>query len=590
MKFLFLIGPLVLAVFYGMLLPLHIQGGDTAELVSASLHGLVPHPPGYPLFLEVQSIWRMFFNFSTPFWSASFLSAIFGITSIGLMTIPLRTKTIFILIPCLLLGLNQEFLESSILPDVFSLHALFISLIGYFTLFSENQKKYFLIPLFFFLSTSNHHTTIFLSPVLILILLESRNDKAVKRFVLGCLTGIVFSSYLYLALFQKKTTHPLSWGDISSFTSLLDHILRSDYGTFQLSSTKSGGELEAFAFFLKTFIPFVPLLIFSIVRIVKHGGFDFKLIGWGSATILTLLFPMIMNVSPEMMGAEVLKRFHVMPLVLIMFVFVYALRSFELTKKNAGLFLLMLMPVLTMNLSHLSTNFGLQNDSVIEDYARTIYQEALKHQPVIIIADNDSSYFGIRYIQAFEGKPTDKVFVITAPLLFNKWYAPKINKVIPEFVLPAFDKIVSTRQLNLAQDLVQPNLEKINFITNKDYKTGDGYKVTFMKLGRLVEKGSGVHFAPEEEVKLTPPALDGPQAFTKGYLFYQYSHYFFARGNSSLESGDDKTADEYWKKAILAVPYAFPAVMILCDKNPKELSYCNEEELREMQRKTKGFF
>ena len=156
--------------------------------------------------------------------------------------------------------------------------------------------------------------------------------------------------------------------------------------------------------------------------------------------------------------------------------------------------------------------------------------------------------------------------------------------------MPGFEKIVNQRELNIAEDLVVPNLEKIHFITTKDYKTGEGYKVTFMKLGRLVEKGNGIHFDPEERVNLTPPAFSGPQAYTKGYLFYQYSHYYFARGHFILAAGDALKASDYWRKAIQIVPYAFPAAIILCKDSPKEFSFCSDEELGEMQRKTKGFF
>lgn len=133
------------------------------------------------------------------------------------------------------------------------------------------------------------------------------------------MAGGVLTLGLYFSLFLCDPEHVLSWGNLTDLRALFSHILRVDYGTFQLSRTRSGGDLVAFAFFLKTLIPFVPLRIFSVVRIMKQGGFDLKLIGRASAIILTLIFPIPMNVSPEMMGAEVLKCFHVMPLVLIVF-------------------------------------------------------------------------------------------------------------------------------------------------------------------------------------------------------------------------------------------------------------------------------
>jgi hypothetical protein len=584
--FSFLIGPLVLAALYCALLPLHIQGGDTAELVTASYHRLVPHPPGYPLFLWLEHIWTHLFSVSTVFWRASLLSSIFGWLALILIIYPLRTSYLAVF-PCLLLGLNQEFLESSVLPDVFSLHALMVSLFLFVYLFVDEAKKYFLVPFLFFLSAANHHTTIFLLPCLVICFWDGIKSGEVKRLVLGSGVGFFVTSGLYLSLMLCHPDHALSWGNLTRFSSLAAHVLRADYGTFKLSSTNSGEPLDAFFFFFKTLLPFLPLLVFSIYR---TGKFNLMMLGLGYAVILTFLFPMMMNVSSSMMGAEVLKRFHVMPLVLVMFFIVIMLKTFEITKKNLVILLVLMAPVLFVNFWQLPAHFGLRTDSVIEDYSRTMYQAASKNRPVIVMTDNDSSYFGIRYIQAFEGSLKDEVFVLSAPLLFNHWYSPKITQILPNFVLLNKERIVSSRELNIADDLVKPNLERIHFLTNKDYKTGEGYKVTFMELGRLVERGSGVYFSDEVFKNRTAPDFSGPQAFTKGYLFYQYAHYYFAKGHSFSLSGDEVAANEIWLKSIQVVPYAYPAMMILCQNKSERYPFCEEKNLQKMEQKTKGFF
>ncbi len=584
--FSFFIGPLVLAVLYLALLPLHIQGGDTAELVTASYHRLVPHPPGYPLFLWLEHIWTHVFSVSTVFWRASLLSSIFGWLALIFMVYPLR-KSYLAVLPFILLGLNQEFLESSVLPDVFSLHALIVSLFLFVYLFVDETKKYFLVPFLFFLSAANHHTTIFLLPCLVICFWEGMKSGEGKRLVLGAGVGFIVTSLLYLSLMLCHPEHALSWGNLTGFSELVAHVLRLDYGTFKLSSTNTGEPLEAFFFFFKTLLPFLPLLIYSVYRL---GKFNLKMLGLGFAVILTFLFPLMMNVSPSMMGPEVLKRFHVMPLVLVMFFIVMMLKTLEMNKKNLGLLLVLMAPVLFVNFWQLPANFGLRSDSVIEDYSRTMYQMASKNRPVIVMTDNDSSYFGIRSIQAFEGSLKDEIFVLSAPLLFNRWYSPKITQILPSFVLPNKERIVSTRELNIADDIVKPNLETLHFLTNKDYKTGEGYKVTFMELGRLVEKGSGVHFSDDVFKNRTVPDFSGPQAFTKGYLFYQYAHYYFAKGHAVSVSGDEVAAKEIWLKSIEVVPFAFPAMMILCQNKSEKYPFCEDRNLQEMEQKTKGFF
>jgi hypothetical protein len=120
----------IIGCFYLCCLPLHVQGGDTGELVASAYGLFVPHPPGYPLWTWLQTLWINIFSINTVFWRASLLSSLFALGTLWMISFSLR-KTGLLLWLCLpLLALSTSFREAAVLPDVFSLHAFFIAAIG----------------------------------------------------------------------------------------------------------------------------------------------------------------------------------------------------------------------------------------------------------------------------------------------------------------------------------------------------------------------------------------------------------------------------------------------------------------------------
>jgi hypothetical protein len=588
-KYLYLIGPIALGIFFLTILPLFIQGGDTAELVNASYHLYVPHPPGYPLFMWSEFIWTHVFAVSTVFWRASLLSGIFGLVAVGLLSYSLRKNIILAFIPVLLFGLNMEFIESSVLPDVFSLHALLLSIFAYvYLIMAEEKRRFYLIPIIFFLSSANHHTTIFLLPCLLQALHEAKKKAFLKEYITGALIGVVISLGLYLSLFFCQTKSAFSWGELTSITALIGHVLRVDYGTFKLASNNEASGIGPFMLLMKTLLPYLPVLIISSYILFRQKVFSSKILSWVICFLIVLLFPLIMNITPEGVGVEVLKRFHIMPLMLLSYLIVMGLKEMKSSILPMLLLTLSLIPALFINFTHLPHFFNLRNDSVIEDYSKLLYQNSKKYAPALVMADNDSSYFGFRYIQAFDDEKKE-VAVATAELFFHPWYLPKIKSLIPGFTLPNSTTIYRKRTLNVSDDIVKPNLEKINFVMIKDYKGDSWYEITFLNLGRLIQNGTGINFL-EDEIPLGPvPDDKGPQFYTKNYLYYQYSHFYLAKALVAFEKGEIDEATKFWEKAIEVVPYAYPPMANLCSLST-EREYCKPSLLEYFKNRTKGFY
>lgn len=130
--------------------------------------------------------------------------------------------------------------------------------------------------LFCGLSLTNQHTMLFnLIPLVLYILYISYkssilNIDSIKSYSKHFFIG--FSVYLYLPIssFLTNKHERFSWGNFSSLYGIVWHMLRIDYGTFQLSVAHTGDEnifMKIYIWFLNfTFIQ--TYVIGSVVMII----------------------------------------------------------------------------------------------------------------------------------------------------------------------------------------------------------------------------------------------------------------------------------------------------------------------------------
>jgi hypothetical protein len=575
------------SLFLFYLCPQFIQGGDTAELVSSSYHLYVPHPPGYPLFLWLQHFWTHIFELKSVFWRAAILNSLFGIGALYFLILP-QKKSILGIIFILIFATQSEFVEACVLPDVFALHALIVASFCWAFFFHDHVSRFVILPVLFSLGVANHHTIIFLLPCLFYVFWEG--NKIHKRlFYAGVGCGVLISIFLYLSLFFLNSEHPFSWGNIQSISSLLSHILREDFGTFKLSASDQTLDGQAFLYLLTSLLPYGGIVFFLTHLISKQKKIDNRLKVFSLCLCFSLIFPLFMNVRPDFMGEEVLRRFHVMPLILVVTYSSYTLSVLDQSQKSKWIFTFFLLPGLFLNLYRLPDFFNLRNDSIIEDHSKNLLKVASGHKPVVIFADNDSSYFGLRYLLSFE--PMEKVVVAAPSLFFLPWYIGKIKLQMPDFRLLGEDKIYSLKRMGLKEQVILPNLNNMNFLMMRDYKDGDWYKVTFKPIGRVIQKGNGIFFDYRPEIDFQRSNLPiGPQSSTKAYLYWQYSFFYLARAVDEEKKQNISAMKKNLLEAIKIVPFAKHAIQWLCEVKNQHESYdfCLPEKMNEILLNTKN--
>jgi len=137
--------------------------------------------------------------------------------------------------------------------EVFPLNTAFASVILYLVVsFSStgSLRTACLGALLCGLALCNQHTILLLEAPLVLWMLFLLRRRILQRpSVLALLAGCFLLGllpYIYLPLAASFNPRPGSWGDASSLAGFLHHLLRRDYGTFQLFSGAAGKSAEGF--------------------------------------------------------------------------------------------------------------------------------------------------------------------------------------------------------------------------------------------------------------------------------------------------------------------------------------------------------
>ncbi len=581
---------LLIAGLYFFLLPRSIQGGDTAELVTAARGLFVAHPPGYPLWIFLQSAWLYLIAPTNAFFCASVLNVFYALAVLALVAWTLKEKPVMAFLLILQLAFTSAFIESALLPDVFSFHALFIA--GICSLYlSGYAKRFFFVPFFIALGMAHHHTIIFLAPLLAGLFYEALNSKEeLKQLALGLVSGFFLVVIFYLSLLGFNTESYFSWGNIHSVKDLLNHFLRTDYGTlsFAPASARPQDHFAALFFFFKTTALEWGMVVLLALTFVKKKNLQLKSLSLLLSLLASLVFFLMVNFQVSGMGKEILIRFHVMPAVLLAFTTAHFLKEAEFNKSIeklvGGAALLVVLVLGFLNVTRLQS---LRKDEVIQHYAEDVLRMAELSKAKLILADNDNSYFAIKYLQ-YEKQNTDAAVVSTS-LLFHPWMNKKIEETIPGFVLNNKETIWREKKLHLEEDLISPNSRNGILWTNKDSPAGN-FSVTQLPVGKLISQSVPLLQTREHLLRLErPEVFENIQSYSKKFLFSQYAWPYLQKGFEFFQKGDKEKAVAQWQMALKIVPWCAPALINLCEVD-KTKADCSPPHMEEVKQSAEDFF
>ncbi|CAC5390689.1 Transmembrane protein 260 [Mytilus coruscus] len=224
-----------------------VPGGDSGELIAAAYELGVAHPPGYPLFTLLANCVIRLVPFGSIAWRVNLLTAVCGGMAAAFLSKLVIRLTGRLSCGALAVGLwcwCKLTWTWSITSEVFSLNNLFITIIMklsvdfYYSAGEMKQKISLFGALMCGLSLCNQHTIVVYNLILILwVLLELKQNQLLSLSLLIKL-GLTFAlgllPYIYLPLSSYYNQARWTWGDQRTISGFLKHLLRKEYGTFDL--------------------------------------------------------------------------------------------------------------------------------------------------------------------------------------------------------------------------------------------------------------------------------------------------------------------------------------------------------------------
>ncbi len=385
-------------------------GGDGGDLVTASyLHG-VAHPPGYPLYTLLGWI-LTWLPIDTISGRVTLLSTIPGIITIPLVyaiSYRLTRHSLASFIGALTLGSTYIFLLLSVIPEVFSLHLLFVVIITWLLLKwteGKDPRFWYAFCFFFGLALTHHHTILFVVPGwLYTVYRISKTNRIHMNHTNYLISGLIFVlgllpySYVY---FAARMNPAINWEDPQTISGFIRLITRAIYGTFRsgnfVGHSLSERIIQTLLFFETMVIDFTWFgIILGLVGIVgawklHRRAFYILVISFVTSGPLFLFYASFPFGTNFYLGTA--ERFYLVPYffwsILISFGVIFlekGIRKFSL--------LILLYPLLLLATT-VPKLVPLRNDRTTEHMIEDIYQTVPPGS--LVVMTEDTRLFATQY-------------------------------------------------------------------------------------------------------------------------------------------------------------------------------------------------
>ncbi len=235
------VGAVALVTYVSTMYP-DVAGGDSGELVAAVASGGVIHPPGYPAYALLGALFAHLFG-GTLAWRVGLLSATCDAAAAAVLYLAAlhasRSRGGAI-VAAALFAFAPGIWRYALSAEVFALNNLCVALLFLLTFLygAHKELRYARWGAFVFgVGLSNHHTILFAAvPLAVWFLVSERgallSGRRLASLAVSFAAGLL--PYLYLPL-EARGHSPVSWGAADTWSGFWVHVLRREYGTFQLA-------------------------------------------------------------------------------------------------------------------------------------------------------------------------------------------------------------------------------------------------------------------------------------------------------------------------------------------------------------------
>lgn len=451
----------VLLAVTALCVPTHIQAGDAGEFATVMLEGGVPHPSGYPWMRILGLPARALVTLGVgPARAAAWPCALAGVAAwIVLWPVIARSAgrgpaTLAILVMATASPVLVHVSDS----EVWGPHLLACAIV--LRVAARDRVPPGVLGLCFGLALSHHLSAALLLPLVI----GAAWPRPFGWRRLGVVAGQGIAAgavgLLPYATLAIGTEGAWRWGDPRSWSGLWRHVLRADYGTFQLSlhaedpamldqwsravstvGTAAAGGLSSGTLVAAAVLVGVAVLTGrrpASTRPGVHWGL------WGSVLASTLAFPAAHNIDPTRpFGAWILERFDLLSILL--WTPLWAGAAARLWRSGSGrpsriAMGLLALALVATQLARSAARGVPSSDDGVERYARDLLRTPPLGQRALVIGTDDHRVFPILFVQHVLGEGANVLYV-DASLLSQPWYRQHLRHRWPD--LPELDKPVA---------------------------------------------------------------------------------------------------------------------------------------------------
>ncbi|MET0553159.1 MAG: DUF2723 domain-containing protein [Vicinamibacteria bacterium] len=439
-----LAGAAALAAYLRTIAPT-VVGGDSGELVTAAATLGVAHPPGYPLYtlLAHAFTWLPFGGVALR---VNLLSAVCGALAAALVCRAVRRATGDPWAGVLAAGalaFSPLVWPYAVTAEVFPLNDLFVAALALCVVEVERagepaarRRGLGAFALLAGLAAANHHTIVFVAAPFGAYLL-ARNRGLLTPRLAAVLAGLALagaSPYLYLPWAAARQP-AIAWGDPSSVSGFLTHVLRREYGTFQLATADvggGGGGLPRIADLLRKLtagtLGLAPLLAAVALVGGRLRGARGRLTALFTATVTlyVCVFASLANLRlDDALHRTMQDRFWQQAVVLVAILMGLGFAVLAERLGRAGAPAVALGACLALGWTHGPAGDH-RGHTFVRDYGRAIL-DALPPGAILLIT-SDEAVGAVRYLQQVEGVRRD-VRALTTGQITRPWFRPQAERM-----------------------------------------------------------------------------------------------------------------------------------------------------------------
>ncbi len=419
------------------------DGADGGDLVTAAATGGIPHPSGYPVYLLVARLFQAIpigpLAFRTNLLSA-LMAVVASVLVYGILVwlpdSPSAGDGIAGLFAGLSLGLSPIFWSQAVITEVYTLHAAFVGLIIFLTLWPpslKNNRLDRLRGLVSGLATGNHLTAAFLAPVVLLArglgASQKPDWKSLGRVSAWLGAGLLI--YLVLPV-RALALSPVNWGNPVTVENFLWLVTGELYQgrLFAVDLADVLQRLQAGAALLvKQFdLPGITLAFIGLIFFFKPSRLYFitlyTAIIYFLFTIFYTSFDSYVYLIPAFISFSIWIGLGIGGLS----------RSAGRYARSFRTFAWVLLPVFFLLLAVSRwPQVDASRDPRAEKFGTRMM--AVLPENAVVFADGDRAIFALWYFHfALHQRPD--LTIIAADLLHFDWYAGSLRRVYPAISFP----------------------------------------------------------------------------------------------------------------------------------------------------------